>query len=301
MSLSGYAKFCVSIGYNVLETLNSVWIGPKYGFFNRMPLYETTPPHEKELEVLFNQHRILGINYAAALGCKGKASRNYFVRDRNYNMNNLNTNCRRNVQDGLNNCQVRRLDFDELYRLGMPLNLDTLSRQGRSDPLFSNADQWQRLCRAGEESDQIEAWGAFIQDELGSYLITSRMDNVVSVLYSHSRTSLLGSHPSPALYFSVIQTMMQAPDIEAVYIGPEWLTTSKGLDRFKQGMGFVAEPVVFVVQLRPIASRLLLNKGVRRTISSLGPLLLNNEFHQRIEAVLDRAEASSQGNLSQNQ
>ena len=292
MSLPTYAKFCLSIGYKVLETPNSVWIGPTYGFFNRMPLYETTPPQAQELEFLFNQHRTLGINYAAEPGSKGKISHNYFVRDQNYNVNNLSKNCRRNVQKGLNNCQVRPMSFDELHRLGMPLNLDTFGRQGRSEQLFHNADQWKRLCRAGEELDQIEAWGAFVQDELGAYIITSRLGNVVSVLYSHSRTSLLAFHPSPALYFSVIQTMMQTPGVEAVYNGAEWLTTSKGLDRFKQGLGFIAEPVVFVLQLRPLANRLLLNRGVRSAISALGPLLLNTEFHQRVEAVLDMAKAS---------
>jgi hypothetical protein len=293
MNLSSYAKFYIAIGNKVLETPHGVWIGPRHGFYIRLPFYETTPPQAQELEFLFKQHRILGMNYAAEPGCKGKTSHNYFVRDHSYSMKNLNLNCRRNVQKGLNSCQVRPMSFDELQRRGMPLNLDTLSRQRRADPLISNEDQWKRLCRAGEELDQIEAWGAFVKDELGSYIITTRLGPVVSVLYSHSRTSLLTSHPSPALYFSMIQTLMQTPGVEAVYNGSEWLTTSKGLDRFKQGMGFIVEPVVFVTKLRPLANRLLLNSGVRRTISSLGPLLLNNELHQRIEAVLDMAEASS--------
>lgn len=293
MIYSEYAKFCLSIGYKVLETSNSVWIGPRYGFFSRMPLYETAPPQAQELEALFDQHRLLGINYAAEVGCKGKISHNYLVRDQNYSMNNLSTNCRRNVQKGLNSCQIRPMNFDELYHLGMPLNLDTLSRQGRSEQLFSNDNQWKRLCRAGKELDQIEAWGAFIQNELGSYIITTRLGPVVSVLFSHSRTSLLTSRPSPALYFSMIQTLMRTPGVEAVYNGAEWLTTSMGLDRFKQGMGFIAEPVVLVTQLRPLANRILLSRGVRRTISSLGPLLLKQNFHQRIEAVLDMAELSS--------
>lgn len=293
MNLSAYAKFCSAIGYNVLETPNSVWIGPKHGFFSRMPLYETTPPQGEELETLFDQTRIIGVNYAVETGNRGTISHNYFIRDQNYNMKNLNTNCRRNVQKGLQNCQVRPLDFNELYRLGMPLNLDTLNRQGRSDPLFSNAEHWKRLCRAGAASEQIEAWGAFVQGELGAYMITTRLGSVVSVLYTHSRTTLLNAHPSQALYFTMIQSMMHTPGVTAVYNGAQWLTTGKGLDRFKQGMGFVTEPVVFVTQLRPLANRLLLNRGVRRTISSLGPLLLSHDVHHRIEAVLDMAAASS--------
>jgi hypothetical protein len=91
---------------------------------------------------------------------------------------------------------------------------------------------------------------------------------------------------------------MQTPGIEAMYNGAEWLTTNMGLDRFKQGMGFVTEPVVFVTQLRPLANQILLNRGVRYAISSLGPLLFNNDFHQRVEAVLDMAQASSSPEVS---
>ncbi|MDZ4186067.1 MAG: hypothetical protein U1D97_13970 [Desulfuromonadales bacterium] len=141
--------------------------------------------------------------------------------------------------------------------------------------------------------EQIEVWGAFVQNELASYIITSRLGPVVSVLFSHSRTNLLTAHPSPALYFTMIQQLMQRPGVEAVYNGAEWLTTSVGLDRFKQGMGFIAEPVVLVTHLRPLTNRILLNKGMRRTISSLGPLFLSQNFHQRIEAVLEMAQLSS--------
>lgn len=293
MIYSEYAQFCLSIGYKVLETSNSVWIGPRYGFFSRMPLYETAPPQGPELEALFHQHHLVGLTYAAETGCKGKISHNYFVRDQNYSLNNLSTNCRRNVRKGLNRCQIRLMSFDELYLLGMPLNLDTLSRQRRSEQLFSNDNLWKRLCRAGKELAQIEVWGAFVQNELGSYIITSRLGPVVSVLFSHSRTDLLAAHPSPALYFTMIQQLMQRPGVEAVYNGAEWLTTSMGLDRFKQGMGFIAEPVVLVTQLRPLTNRILLSKGMRRTISSLGPLFLKQNFHKRIEAVLEMAELSS--------
>lgn len=293
MIYSEYAQFCLSIGYKVLETSNSVWIGPKYGFFSRMPLYETAPPQGPELEALFHQHHLLGLTFAAEAGCKGKISHNYFVRDHNYSLNNLSSNCRRNVRKGLNRCQIRLMSFDELYSHGMPLNLDTLSRQGRSDQVFSNDHHWKRLCQAGKELEQIEVWGAFVQNELGSYIITSQLGPVVSVLFSHSRTDLLAAHPSPALYFTMIQSLLQRPGVEAVYNGAEWLTTSMGLDRFKQGMGFIAEPVVLVTHLRPLTNRILLSKGMRRTISSLGPLFLSQNFHQRIEAVLEMAHLSS--------
>lgn len=159
--------------------------------------------------------------------------------------------------------------------------------------MFTREEQWKCLCRAGEKVEQVEAWGAFVGGELGAYLISIRLGKVVSLLYSHSRTSLLTFHPSPALFFTVIQNMMRSPGIESVYNGPEWLTSGRGLDRFKQRLGFVPEPVVFVLQLQPLARRVLLNKGVRRIVSALGPRLLMGEFHRKAEAVLDMAEVSS--------
>lgn len=293
MSFSEYARFCSSIGYNVFETSNSLWIGRSYGFFCRLPLYVMTPPQKKELKDLYAKYHVLGINYATGPGGKGKISHNYFIRDRHYGLRNLNTNCRRNVQKGLNNCLVRRISFTELHRLGLPLNLDTLNRQGRSDQLLSEKDRWEGLCRTGEKLDQLEAWGAFVQGELGAYIITVRLNSIVSVLYCHSRSSLLPAHPSQALYFTLIQKQMQNPGVDAVYNGCEWLTTSSGLDQFKRGMGFIAEPVVLVMQLRPAANYFLLNSRVRHTISSLGPRLLRHELHRRIEAVLEMADLSS--------
>lgn len=62
----------------------------------------------------------------------------------------------------------------------------------------------------------------------------------------------------------------------------------------KTGGGTCVETVAFVLQLRPLAGRILLNRREgRRTSSSLGPLFLGGEFHRHVEAVLDRADASS--------
>ena len=42
------------------------------------------------------------------------------------------------MRKGLRHCQVRPMGFDELHALGMPLNLDSLARQGRDEPIFSD-------------------------------------------------------------------------------------------------------------------------------------------------------------------
>lgn len=289
MDYAGYAQFCRLIGYKVMETPSGIWIGPSCGFFNRMPLYETTPPSRKEMDSLFKRHPIVGLNYAAPPAATANPSHNYFIRDRNYGLDSLDKKGRWSVKKGLEHCRVRPMDFDELQRLGMPLNQESLARQGRSDPMFTNDAQWRRLCQAGEQVEEVEAWGAFVGEELGAYLILIRLGPVVSLLYSSSRNSLLNCHPCPALFFSVVQTMMQRPGVEAVYNGPEWYGSGAGLDRFKQRLGFVAEPIAFIPRLRPLASRILHRREIRRAIATIGPCVLSCECRNRIEEVLDRA------------
>jgi hypothetical protein len=293
MSYTEYAEFCRFIGYHAEETPHGIWIGPSHGFFNRVPLYETTTPGEDELRFLFRQRSTLGVHYAAAPGSRGKESHNYFVRDQNYDLKTLNSKGRWSVRKGLRNCQVRPMCFDELHRLGMPLNLDTLARQGRDDPLFSDADCWARLCQAGAKVDGAHVWGAFCGEQLAAYVVFIRLGSVVNLLYHNSRASLMEFHPSSALFFTVTQTMMQTPGVKAVYNGSEWLTTTKGLDRFKQRMGFRTEPVIFVVQLRSMLRRVLLDWGGRRVINALERWLSDRDSFQSVQAVLDIAAMSS--------
>ena len=89
--------------------------------------------------------------------------------------------------------------------------------------------------------------------------------------------------------------MMQTPGVEAVYNGPEWLTTGEGLDRFKQRLGFQTEPVVFTIQLGPLVRRVLFNWGGRLGIDALGKWLSDREGYQHVQAVVDTAALSLEG------
>jgi hypothetical protein len=293
MNYTEYAQYCRLLGYRVEETPHGIWIGISHGFFNRVPTYETTPPTEEELHTLFRRYPVLGLHYSLEPGNQGKASHVYFVRDRDYDFKNLQPRMRTRTRRGLENCHVRPMGFDELHRLGMPLNLDTLARQRRDDSIFSDPDRWARFCQAGEQVEGAQAWGAFVADELAAYATLFQVGSVVSIVYQNSRTSLMKLHSNPALTFSVTQTMMRTPGIEAVCYGPEWLSTTEGLNKYKQHMGFDREPVVFAIRLRPVVKRVLFNWGGRQAIAALGRWLLDGDLHRQVQAVLDTAAMSS--------
>ena len=291
MDYSEYAKYCRLIGYRVEETPHGIWIGIKHGFFNRVPAYETTPPTKEELRSLFRRYPVLGLNYSVEPGSQGKAGHVYFVHDQDYDLNKLDFKGRWSVRKGLRNCQVRPLSFDQLHRLGMPLNLDTLARHRRDDPMFRDPDRWARFCQAGEQVEGAQVWGAFDANELAAYIVFFRLGKVVNCMYQMSRTRLMKLHSNPALTFTVTQTMMRTPGIKAVCYGPEG--PSKGLDEYKERMGFDKEPVVFVVRLRPVVKHALLNWGGRQVIAALGRWLSDRDLYRRVQAALDIAAISA--------
>jgi hypothetical protein len=110
-------------------------------------------------------------------------------------------------------------------------------------------------------------------------------------MYQMSRTRLMKLHSNPALTFTVTQTMMRNPGIKAVCYGPDG--PSEGLDEYKERMGFDKEPVVFVVRLRPVMKRALLDWGGRQAIAALGRWLPDRDLYRRVQAVLDIAAMSS--------
>ena len=292
MNHTQVAKFYRQMGHKVEQTPGGVWISGGPGFFLRVPAYETTPPTADEVDTLFRRHRLIGLRYTLEPGSGGKAGGIYFMRDREYDIPHLQPKERRKTRRGQENCQIRPMGFDELQRLGMPLNLDTLARQRRDDPLFSDAERWARFCRAGAAVEGAQVWGAFVGDELATYTVIFRVGSIVSFVYTMSRTELMDRHSSPALTFTVTQTMIRNPEIEAVCYGPEGLSDSDGLDMYKQRMGFEKEPVVFAVQLRPVVRRALLNPTSRRVISAVTRRRPESDFYQRVQSILDIAALS---------
>ena len=131
MNLTELARFYRLIGHPVEETPHGCWDGVGYGFARRLPVYELARPTEAEVRFLFNRRHLMGLYYTLAEGQPGKPGGIYFVRNADFDIPQLDMKERRKTRRGLENCQVRRMEFDELHRLGMPLNLETLSRQNR--------------------------------------------------------------------------------------------------------------------------------------------------------------------------
>jgi hypothetical protein len=292
MNYAQFSRYLQRLGYQAEVSPNGVWYRIGYGFLLRDQPYETMPPPEEEIQHLFRKYSLLGLIYSTEVGSPGKTRGVYLVRNHNYDLKDLQKKERNLTRRGLENCQVRLISFEELHDSGMPLNRDTLARQGRDDSLFSDPERWARLCLAGREVDGAQAWGAFVDGELAAYALLFQIGEVQVILHQMSSTRLRGQHPNPALIFTVTQTMMRTPGIEAVCFGTEGLSSSDGLDLFKQRMGYQKEPVVFSVRLNPAVRLALLNRVTRHTLASLGSWRSNSDFLRRVNGILEIAALS---------
>lgn len=293
MNEAQLAHFLRLNGRQVEETASGLWEGVGYGFVRRLPPYEVKPPSEDEVQRLFKRSAPVGLYYTLVPEAQGRPGGIYFVRDPDYGIPHLAEKERRKTRRGLEHCRIREMSFSELSRLGMALNRDTLVRQGRDDRMLSDAKCWTRFCEAGAQVEGIQAWGAFVADELATYTVLFRVGDVVNMLHTMSSTKLMKYYSSPALTFAVTQTMIRTPGVRAVCSGPEGLSGSAGLDEYKQRMGYVKEPVSFAVRLRPAVRHVLLSRPSRRVIDVLGCWSSRSDVYKRVRSILDIASASS--------
>lgn len=162
-----------------------------------------------------------------------------------YNLLRLNKKARNQTRRGLENCKVAKIDWDLMIKEGMRVNKSSLSRQKRNafpNPIYTNENFWVHDCRCSEEFDDIEAWGAFVDNNLAAYCtIQIYDDRGARIRSAMSDTHYLNFYPNNALIFSVTENMLSRPNIEFVTYGGG--SSDPALEHFKKNMGFCKREV----------------------------------------------------------
>ena len=185
----------------------------------------------------------------------------------------LRSRTRTQVRRGLEVCRVERIEFQQLQKLAMPLNADTLIRQGRKVP-SDLQNYWTRYYQQAAVTDGAEAWAAFIGTALAAYLISFMIDDVANLLIVRSSSQHLECYPNNALLFQFLSARLMAPDVRMVSYGYESIQSDLGsLDQFKLGMGFRKDPVGQRIEFAPWISPFInrfTDIVTRRILKSLG-------------------------------
>lgn len=296
MSTEGYAHFLRSMGHQVRKS------GQVYWFDAHPHIYMSFPFQQLVDQDAVDWKKVLqGDGWAARFPCQlniGRASYRAVVDNPGYDLQSLASKARNQTRRGLESCEVRPLDFQELLADGITLNRETLERQGRK--ATDDFDlYWKRYYAEAAKAEGGHAWGSFVDGMLASYLIAFVMEDVSHVLIVRSSQAYLKRYPNNALIYEYLRYMLHGGLVREVSIGLESIQEGMdSLDHFKLGMGFRKEPVGQRIVLKPWLSRL-----IRPPLLGIGQSVLrhmpNNETITKIAGLLRwyNEQPKSSGNI----
>lgn len=249
MSAEGYANFLIEMGHNVREAGGLWWFNSQPHIYMSFPFHRQVDPRNLELS------KILGKDgWVARFPCDidlGYESFRIVCDTDGYDLKDLLSKSRNQTRRGLENCTVRRIEFEELMVDAIRLNRETLIRQGRKVPPDLEV-YWTRYYRAAAKAPGAEVWGAYVDGSLAAYLISFTMEGIANILIVRSAHEFLAKYPNNALLFSFIKEALSRGDIDEVSIGLESVQKDMdSLDRFKTGLGFKKVPVGQRIELSP--------------------------------------------------
>lgn len=291
MNIGNFVEFLERSGRKTIKSDSGYWYDAGGAVYVSIPHHELRSPSDEEIQELIRKHRILGVKYSTEPGSRGKPGGVYILSKNPYDLQSLPRKTRADVRKGLKDCLVEEIDFDDLRKHGMPLNLDTLQRQDRDDTLFSQPDQWEKFCEAGEQVEGAGAWASFVDGRLAAYLVTFVIDKCCWILHSMCRTELMSFRPNHALQYTVIKEMISRPEIDCVSGGNVSIFDLQGLRTFKGKMGYQIMPASFVVVLHPLLEAVLLNRPGHWLLNGVNRLTGYDKL-KRVVAILEMAERS---------
>ena len=252
-----YAEFLQRMGHTVRESNGLCWTNTHRGVYSGFPYHRDIDARTVDLSSVLGRDGLV-----ARFGCpveQGTESFRIICDDPNYDFPILRSRTRTQVRRGLEACRVERVDFELLKKLAIPLNADTLIRQGRKVP-SDLAEYWTRYYTNAATTDGAETWAAFVGDQLAAYLISFTIEDVANMLILRSSLQFLDSFPNNALVYRFLHERMRSGEVRQVCYGYESIQADlESLDQFKTGMGFrkipVGQRIELVGWLKPLVNR----------------------------------------------
>jgi len=236
-------------GYRVIEEAGVYWV------HYRGPLWTTFPnsvgivAETREMEDVLWKARMAAARVPSMES--GIPCALHVLEPAGYRLEKISHRHRKKVIRGLERCEVRIVDFDELEAVGLELNRDTLARQGRHEEEFTDAKRWKHFVKCLRETAGCQATGAYLNGRLSAYLIECRDGEWLRLLYKNSRSAELIEGTNYALDYTVIERASKDPTIRAIDNSFASTAGDFGVDTYKRHLGYVEVPTSMAIYLHP--------------------------------------------------
>jgi hypothetical protein len=270
MKASEVAKFFTSIGNRVIRTESCYWYNPQPMMYRSLPVHRFVNPSPGEIAKVLMLGPALALRYPKPPEASGRNGGMFVCRDREYGFASLSQNVRSRTRRGLARCRVEQIGFDYLSIHGHALTEETTLRQMGKRP-NSSLEEWQRFCANASRLSGFEAWGAFVENRLATFIVAMLVEDCYYIHLQKSASDLLKFYPNNALLFAVMKAKIACPEVGFISHGPKALAVGKGLEYYKTSMGLEIEPcteqVVFNPLIRPFLGwkgDVVINRMLRR-------------------------------------
>jgi len=233
------------------------WFLDARGQLLRLPVESLEPVGPALLRSLLRRRGVWVVSYMLA-GNKNQPPNcfAYVCRERNYAIEKLKANARRDIRRGFRSFTVRLCTWDELVEKGFAAQTDTFARHGC---ISSTRKQLERMVEEHRRLPFFEVWGAWDGDDLAAWLQVVKIDNWAMINLVRSCTKSLRLCPNNALLYAATRRALVEEKREYVTYG---LSSSQvdvnqlSMHKYKIRMGYEALPRhrVFVAHplLRPL-------------------------------------------------
>jgi len=274
MDAEGYAQFLSAQGMRTVRAGGHLWV-EKQKF-----CLESVPPHTRiHLDPIDAWNLFLRGYLVLRYSCdesEGVRSAEYVCDETDYGLETLDPKARNKVRQGLKNCVVGPVEFNVLKCKGCAINRSVFQRQGRTGPSFlREQESWEQYLGRCEKTLGVEAYGAFVGNDLCAYTLIVRVDDYAYTYHPFADASRLQFRPMNALIFWVTQHLLQTPGIRRVSYGLESLVSNPALEEFKSGMGFRPVPIGRRILINPLARPLVsqqvaaLVRGIKQRLNGI--------------------------------
>ncbi len=252
MDRIGFASFLSAQGFQIIKAGDELWVEKRRFFL------ENIPPHRRIHLSGWDAAKLFLCGYALLrYSCEeteGRSSFEFVCEDKEYGMKALTEAAAWSTRKGLKKCTVRRIDFDLLGEQGCAINRSVFARQGRVGlPVYTEPRLWKAYMAACKAFSEIEPYGAFAEGRLCAYVLTVPVEEYVYFYHPFAETESLKLCAMNALVFTVVQTLIQRPEVKRVSYGLEPLDPLPGLERFKHSMGFRKRNIGRRLVVNPLA------------------------------------------------
>jgi hypothetical protein len=277
-------EFYARAGYRLAQTTHADWYVPGARIYRNVPPGHPVEPIQEEITELLTHAGMLGVEFANGLGI-GVPSGRWVLRDAAYDLSSLQRQFRQHVVHALAREQVQEIGFDDLCRLGMTANRETLQRQQRRDRHFWDPTLWRQLCDAGRCTPGAGVFASIGPLGLTAYLVYFIVGDTCHGLFAKSCTAARHTGANHALYYTYSFTMIRRPPLAVLTLGPQGLPPIETVERFKRHAGYHLEPHHLAVLLRPTIRTLVLSRSMGCALWAGERLLGVTETSRRLHAL----------------